>query len=93
MKVEQFAIAKSSTGTIGLITSPQKVLHTYTDGNKATVWTGVILRENTFKARNSDEMIVAEKGGVWSSSKPTVIGYLNNENPNDALERILANLD
>jgi hypothetical protein len=89
MKVEQFAIAKSSTGTIGLITSATKVEHTYPDGNKAFVWTGVILRENSFKARNSDDIVVAPAGGFWSSSKPNVIGYLNKENVVEAAERVL----
>lgn len=49
--VRQFAIAKSSTGTLGLITSATKVKHTYSEGTTKEVWTGVVLQENSFKGR------------------------------------------
>lgn len=74
-EIKQFAIAKSSNGTIGLITSPEMVEITYPDDNKATVWTGVILEDNTFKGRggDADKTIEAKAGGLWSSSNPEFI--------------------
>jgi hypothetical protein len=74
MKVKQFAIAKSSNGTIGLITSQSMVEHTYPEGATVQVWSGIILKDNTFKARNSEETIQAKRGGLWTSSNPEVIG-------------------
>ena len=77
MKAQQLAIATSSTGTLGLITSQEKVPHTYTDGSTAIVWTGIILEDNTFMI--GDKKIEAKKGGVWSSSQPTVIALTSKE--------------
>lgn len=81
MQAKQFAIAKSSNGIIGLITSPEMVEITYPDNNKAVVWTGVIIEDNTFTGRggDADKIIQAKKGGYWSSSNPEVIGYLQPE--------------
>lgn len=78
MKAQQFAIAKSSNGTLGLITSPEMVEHTYPEGAVASVWTGVILEENTFQGRgeDSEKTIVAKVGGFWSSSRPEVVAHL-----------------
>lgn len=81
MKAQLFAIAQSSNGTIGLITTPEMVEHTYSDGNTAKVWKGVILEENSFMGRGGDEnkKILAKKGGLWTSSNPKVIGYTTPE--------------
>ena len=74
----QFAVAKSSNGTIGLITSKDKVDHTYQEGTVKKVWTGVILQDNTFKGRGQDteKTIEAKTGGFWSSTEPEVLGYI-----------------
>ncbi len=78
-QAQQFAIAKSSNGTIGLITSKTAVEHTYPE-RTVTAWTGVILARNSFADRNDPEKeIVAEAGGFWSSSNPEVIGYADPE--------------
>lgn len=81
MQAKQFAIAKSSNGTIGLITSPEMVEHTYQEGVTVKVWKGVILEENTFQGRGDDaeKVVTAKVGGLWTSSKPEVFGYLTAE--------------
>ncbi len=81
MKAQQFAIAKSSNGTLGLITSPEMVEHTYPEGKTVPVWKGVILEENTFQGRgdDSEKTIVAKVGGQWSSSNPEVVAHLTAE--------------
>lgn len=78
-EVKQFAIARSSTGTIGLITSSEAVEHTYPDGNKKNVWTGVVIEDNTFRVERGDEtqIVKAKIGNFWSSSNPDVIGHIN----------------
>ena len=85
MQPKQFAIAKSSTGTIGLITSPSKVTHTYPDDNTVEVWTGVVLESNTFPSRDKTKMVEATAGNFWSSSNPEVIGYIYPEQMVDLL--------
>lgn len=72
---KQFVIAKSSNGTLGLITSPEMVDHIYPDNNEAKVWTGVIIEDNTFQGRggDADKTIHAKAGGFWSSSRPEVV--------------------
>lgn len=81
MQAKQFAIAASSNGTIGLITSATAVEHTYQENTKKQVWTGVILEDNTFQGRgdDSEKTIQAKAGGFWSSSNPNVIGYVSPE--------------
>ncbi|MBM25865.1 MAG: hypothetical protein CL760_09310 [Chloroflexi bacterium] len=78
-QAKQFAIAKSSNGTIGLITSKEMVDHTYPDQTEPTqVWKGVIIQPNTFTGRNGS-IIEAKAGGLWTSSNPEVIGYADPE--------------
>lgn len=78
----QFAIAKSSNGTVGLVTSKTSVLHTYPDGNQSEVWTGVVIQKNVFQGHvdrgsSPENQITANVGDFWCSSKPVVIGYLD----------------
>lgn len=74
----QFAIALSSNGTLGLITSPEMVEHQYPEGNTKKVWTGVVLSENSFIGQGKDtgKQVQAKAGDFWSSSSPKVIGYV-----------------
>lgn len=71
-----FAIAKSSTGTIGLITCPERVEHTYPDGNTALVWKGVVLQDNSFIGRDNLP-VEAKVGNFWSTTQeePEIIAY------------------
>ena len=73
LKPQLFAVATSSNGTIGLITSTEMVEHTYPEGKTVKVWKGVILEDNTFQV--GDETITAKKGGLWTSSQPTVLAH------------------
>lgn len=74
---KQFAIAKSSTGTIGLITSSEKTVHTYPDGNTVEVWTGIVIESNSFLSRDKTKQINTTPSDFWSSSNPNVIGELD----------------
>lgn len=79
MEAKQFSIAKSSNGTLGLITSKSMVEHAYPEGATVMVWTGVIIQDNTFQGRgeHSDRTIEAKSGGFWSSSNPIVVGQID----------------
>lgn len=78
-EVKQFAIARSSTGTIGLITSHEAVEHKYPDDNTKQVWTGVVIEDNTFSVERDGQvqLVEAKAGNFWSSSNPEVIGYID----------------
>ena len=76
-EVQQFSIAKSSNGTVGLITSKEMVDHIYPDKEEATkVWKGVIIQPNTFTV-GEDKVIEAKAGGLWTSSNPQVVGHID----------------
>ena len=60
------AIAICSAGCLGLITSDCPVEVTYSDGNKATAWTGIHLTSKS-----------SAVGNPWSSKNPTVVGHIN----------------
>ena len=72
-----FAVATSSNGTIGLITSTEMADHIYPEGKTVKVWKGVILEDNTFQV--GDKTITAKKGGLWTSSRPTVLAHSSPE--------------
>ncbi len=76
---KQFALAKSSNGTLGLITSPEMVDHMYPEGAEVKVWKGVIVESNTFNVDRDGEskVIEAKAGGLWTSSRPEVVGYVD----------------
>lgn len=87
MKTPQFlSIAKSSNGTIGLITSTEPVEHTYPEGKTVQVWKGVVIEENTMLSRDGENKVVTAKvGGVWTSSNPEVLGQIRPEQLPDLL--------
>jgi len=82
MSAKFLSIAKSSNGTIGLITSTTMVEHLYPDSEcPTTVWKGVIIEDNTFEANG--KTINAKVGGLWTSSIPVVIGQATAEQIRD----------
>lgn len=87
---KMLALAKSSNGTLGLITSTEKVEHTYPEGTTKFVWKGVVVAENTFIAKQGDTgaQITAKIGDLWTSSNPDVQDCDSVEQLNEIIKEI-----
>jgi hypothetical protein len=66
MKPRKYAIAICGKGAIGLITSDEQKLVHFSDGTSRMCWTGIHLTDK-----------IRKFGSYWCSSKPEVIGYLD----------------
>ena len=65
MEPRKYAIAVCGKGGLGLILHDKPELLTFSDGQRLC-WTGIYLTDHTRKA-----------GSYWCSSKPQVLGYLD----------------